>query len=356
MIQIRPASPVDLSALVRIWNACADSGEVLYLPMTESGFRKTFLEGAGRDPGCLLTAESDGAVCGFIHGVPPLSFPLARPGEAFVTVLMVDPAHRGQGVGTALFHSLSGLLSGLGAQTIRISNWNPVDLGWRIPGTPGHDHNNAPGLDLDCAGAGFFIRLGFTVRVTEIAMYLNLSDYTPLPDLEARRAKLRSEGIDTGVYHPEWDCDYDTLCDHVNSDYWRDVLSTEIAAWKAEKPNPDPRFHPDGLPPAGPRPLITATTNGRIVGFTGPVDLQRSGRGWFTGICTDPDFERRGIATILFHLLMQAFIEEGAAFSTLFTGETNHAQKIYLGAGFRIVRRFGLMERAIQGNTDTALR
>jgi ribosomal protein S18 acetylase RimI-like enzyme len=96
-----------------------------------------------------------------------------------------------------------------------------------------------------------------------------------------------------------------------------------------------------------PRPILVATCDRHIVGFTGPVDKQKSGRGWFTGICTDPKFERRGIATVLFNLLMQEFIAEGATFSTLFTGNDNHAQRVYLRAGFRIARRFVIMERAL---------
>ena len=58
-------------------------------------------------------------------------------------------------------------------------------------------------------------------------------------------------------------------------------------------------------------------------------------------------YERRGIASVLFNLLMQEFIAEGAAFSTLFTGEENHAQRIYLRAGFRVVRRFSVMEKGL---------
>jgi ribosomal protein S18 acetylase RimI-like enzyme len=77
------------------------------------------------------------------------------------------------------------------------------------------------------------------------------------------------------------------------------------------------------------------------------VDKQPSGRGWFTGICTDPLYERRGIATVLFNLLMQAFIAEGAAFSTLFTGDDNHAQKVYRRAGMRVARRFVIMEKTL---------
>ena len=105
----------------------------------------------------------------------------------------------------------------------------------------------------------------------------------------------------------------------------------------------DPRMWADGIQPKGPRTLLTAVHEGQIVGFTGPVDLQKSGRGWFTGICTDPTFERKGIATVLFNLLMQAFVQEGAAFSTLFTGLDNPARKVYERAGMRPVRQFNLM-------------
>ena len=45
----------------------------------------------------------------------------------------------------------------------------------------------------------------------------------------------------------------------------------------------------------------------------------------------------------LFNLLMEAFVREGAAFSSLFTGLDNHARKVYERAGMRPVRQFNLM-------------
>ena len=50
---------------------------------------------------------------------------------------------------------------------------------------------------------------------------------------------------------------------------------------------------------------------------------------------------------MLFNLLMQAFAEEGAQFSTLFTGTENRAQRIYLRAGMRPVRQFTLMSLSL---------
>ena len=159
-------------------------------------------------------------------------------------------------------------------------------------------------------------------------MYLDLKEYAEPPDLGELRQKLRAEGIQTGRYDSRLGYDYDRMCDGVKSEYWRGVLREELAR-------------------ANPRPILAATHREHIVGFTGPVDKQESGRGWFTGICTDPQYEKRGIATVLFNLLMQEFIAEGAAFSTLFTGDSNHAQRLYLRAGFRVVRRFALMRKAL---------
>ena len=341
---IRPLRSGEEKGLLAVWNACVQAGDVLYYPLTEEYFERKFILNDGCEAENLLIAEKEGRVVGFVHGVAPETFPLARPGCAYLTCMMTDPAFRGQGVGKALLEALKSRMKGRGAQALYISSLNPVNLDWRIPNTPDHDHNNMPGLDTGCAGYGFFPKQGFVEKAREVSMYQDLSGYRMPPEVGRIREKLSAEGIYTGSYQPEWNCEFDGMCDRVGSDYWRDVLRTEIAAWKAGEPNADARFWPDGKRPAGPRPLLTAVHEGRIVAFTGPVDLQQSGRGWFTGICTDPTYERRGIATVLFNLLMQAFVEEGARFTTLFTGTDNRAQRIYLRAGLRPVREFALME------------
>ena len=340
---IRPFRPTDEKAVLNLWNACVDAGEVLYYPLTKEYFERKLLRGDGCEAENLLIAEIEGQVVGFIHGVAPETFPLAKPGCAYLTCVMTAPAFRGQGVGKALLSALKAQMKSRGAHTLYISSLNPVNLDWRIPGTPGHDHNNMPGLDTGCAGYGFFPAQGFKEKYREVSLYMDLRDYRVPPEIPEIQSRLAGEGIYTGPYDASWNCAFDGMCDRVGSDYWRDVLRTEIAAWKTGAPNADSRFWADGVRPAGPRVLLTAVHDGQIVGFTGPVDRQQSGRGWFTGICTDPLYERKGIATVLFNLLMQAFVREGAAFTTLFTGTDNHAQRIYLRAGLRPVREFALM-------------
>ena len=178
-------------------------------------------------------------------------------------------------------------------------------------------------------------------------MYLDLKNYIPWDGMEKRQAQLLSEGIYTGCYDASLDYDYDRLCDRVGSEYWREVIRSELTCWKDNRPNTDVRFIPmvPRFPPGQGRCWSLPVTG--ILSLTGPVDKQDSGRGWFCGIFTDPQFERRGIAPILFNLLMQEFIAVGATFSTLFTGENNRAQNIYLRTGFRIVRRFAMMKKAL---------
>jgi ribosomal protein S18 acetylase RimI-like enzyme len=348
-MRIRTMRPEDTAGVTAIWNACTAAGEVLYYPTDGDGFRRKFTEGPGREPENLLAAEEDGRICGFLHGVAPGTFPGAKAGCAYLTTIMVAAPCRGKGTGRALLETFKERMAERGAETLYISSLNPVNLEWRIPGTPGHDHNNMPGADTGCAGYGFLEKSGFTERYREVAMYMALEGWRLPPAIEGIRERLRSEGIETGPYDPERNCGFDRMCDAVGSDYWRDVLRTEIAAWKSGKPNADPRMWADGIPPRGPRTLLTAVRGDQIIGFTGPVDLQKSGRGWFTGICTDPSCERKGIATVLFNLLMDAFVREGAAFSTLFTGLENHARKVYERAGMRPVREFSLMAMPLEG-------
>ncbi len=330
-MRIRPYQPQDLPHLVRIYNQSVEAGEVVYKPLTQAAFQALYIDSTPSPSELLLTALKDDVPVGFILGTLPQAFlpgqtPQNTPG--FLTALYVDKAHRQQGVAAALLAALAQALAALHKTRIQISGDNPIKQSWLVPGTSTHDHNNAPGADTLCPGYHFLLSQGFTDQHHEVAMYLPLQNYQPLPDMAERQQRLLDMGITTGRYDPKLNFEFDTMCDRIPSEYWRKVLQDETAS------------------PA-PRPILAATVPGHIVAFTGPVDKQPSGRGWFTGICTDPLYEKKGIATVLFHLLMEEFIAVGATFSTLFTGSGNHARKIYERAGFTVAREFAVMEKTL---------
>ncbi|MBQ9252704.1 MAG: GNAT family N-acetyltransferase [Clostridia bacterium] len=352
---IRSFSQNDLSAVIRLWNAAVDAGEVVFSLMTEDLFTQKFLHHPNADPSLYFVAEEEGILQGFVLGMEKKSFlpkETAQSTPGYLLALFVSREYRGRGVGRALLARLEAAFQAHGKELVSCGGAGPVDLPWCIPGTPGHDHNSVPGMDESCAGYPFLQSLGYHPVVHEVALYLDLNDYRPLDGLAEKRARLEAEGIQVGPYEAALEYDYDGMCDRVGSEYWRAVLRSEIACHLAHRPNPDPQFWVDGLAPAGPRPILTAVCHPAkaIVAQAGPVAVQRSGRGWFTGICTDPLYEKKGIATVLFNALMQEFIAQGAQFSTIFTGAENHARKVYERTGFRPVRSFAIMRKSLSAN------
>lgn len=336
-VTVRPAAGPDHAEMIALWNQCADAGEVVYSPISQETFQARLMQ-----PGSiLLVARAGGKLAGWLHAA-------ADDGDTgYLTAVFVAPALRRRGIATQLLLALETRMRALGKQMLACSGNNPVHLDWRVPGTPGHDHNNAPGVDEDCAGYPFLLASGWQPRFQAVAMYMPLSAYRWPDEMNEIRRKLEAESIYVGPYDGKASLSYDGMCDRVGSDYWRNVLRRELEAWQTGKPCADESLWADGVPPRGPRPLLMAIAGDRIVGFTGPVDKQRSGRGWFTGICVDPLYGKRSIGTLLFHLLMQAFIDEGAAFTTLFTGAENHAQRIYQNAGLSAVRHFAAMAKPL---------
>ena len=320
--------PADIPLIVEMWNNSSNKGEVVYKPLTQNQFINNMIDqipGNGKAI-CLVAAENN-LVDGFIHGVLQGAYLRNETQEntpVYLTALFVRPGRRGKGIGRTLIKAFIESAQKADKRQILISDRNPVQLSWNIPDTEGHDHNKAPGVDEDCAAYEFLKKCGFMIRAHEVAMHLPLSQYTAAVDLEQKRDTLAKQGIFTGLYNTKLRYNYDRMCDRGKFEYWRKILFDETSK-------------------VSPRPILAATHKEHIIGFTGPVDIEPSGRGWFSGICTDPEYEGRGIATVLFNLLMQVFITIGASFSTLFTGKENHAQRLYLRTGFKVVRKFAVM-------------
>jgi len=340
---IRPLTHQDTPACVQLMQLLFARGEILYKPVSEDDFNTRFFGECRWGFG----AFENGALIGFVHAAAKTSFlnkENASNTPLYLTMILVDPDHRRMGVGTALIDRIKALRAELGKPSVMVTDMNPVRLTWLIPGANGHDHNNAPGVDEDGMGYPFLLSQGFAAPMHEVAMYVDLSKYEWNPELDAQLEALRDEGIYIGRWQAGMGEEFDGMCDRVGSEYWRNVLKQEIAAWHENRPNSDPDLWVDGIKPEGPRPILVAMKDEHIIGFTGPVGRQQSGRGWFTGICVDPTYGGRGIGSILFNLLMHEFIKVGAGFSSLFTGTTNHAQKIYRRAGFAPHARWAVMK------------
>ena len=93
--------------------------------------------------------------------------------------------------------------------------------------------------------------------------------------------------------------------------------------------------------------MLVALHGSEVVGFAGPVYREKTGRGYFAGIAVSADHGGHGLGSLLFSRLCQAEKEAGSRYMSLFTGSDNHAQKIYLQAGFQVRRRFSVMTKEL---------
>ena len=94
--------------------------------------------------------------------------------------------------------------------------------------------------------------------------------------------------------------------------------------------------------------LLICQKDGEILGFTGPVRTEPSGRAYLSGVAIHPKAQKRGLGKTMFCELCRRSKENGAKFMTLFTGADNRARNIYLYAGLRIARSFVIMKKELK--------
>jgi hypothetical protein len=94
-------------------------------------------------------------------------------------------------------------------------------------------------------------------------------------------------------------------------------------------------------------PILYVLKNGTIMGFTGPIGVDKDGRGTFGGIELLDDLKGLGAGKLLFFKLIQNFQDLGAIYTTLFTGRDNPAQHIYMAAGATRACAFTMMKKEL---------
>ena len=97
-----------------------------------------------------------------------------------------------------------------------------------------------------------------------------------------------------------------------------------------------------------PYPFLVVAKDNRVVGWTGAMRNEESGRGHFDGIAILEEVRGRGLGKALFSSLAYYSKMNGAKFMTFYTGLTNHARYIYMGAGFKIRQSFCAMKKELK--------
>lgn len=300
-------------------------GELLQESLTEEAFtEKVFLN--QNKLSCIGLASPGGE--GFAFGCTDFA-----QKKNFITLVMVKEEERKKGIGTALLNALEEKLlkeqeTGGEAWNSKweISFFNPCTFSWKIPGKQAN-HPNLPGVDMTSGASTFFEKAGYHVFAVQNSYYLSLNDYESSEIIAKKKQELEKEGIVFASY------------DNKNQTGMKEMLASfQNPLWEKEilsEPGKE----------EGGRNILVPVKEGRVCGFTGPLDVEKSGRGYFAGIAVDESVRGKGVAKVLFYELCTGLKNEGASFMTLFTGEQNPARKIYEAAGFQIVRSWADMRK-----------
>ena len=319
---IRNYRTTDFSALAVLWNTAGTAQG--YAPQTPEALAPLLAEHPYFSPDHAFVLEENGAVAGFVCGCTGDDLPQGGT-RGYFTCLLLDRDHEDRDNAAALLAALEDSFRRAGKVQAAMTFFNPMRLPWVIPGTDGHQHNNCPGIAEDLPLHRWMTELGWQVRARECAMYLDLARFQ-LPDWVDEKARaLAAEGYSVAWYQSG---KHRGLAEMVHA------LGNPM--WDAEIPAAAERIN-----------MLVALRGDEAVGFTGPVYPEPTGRGYFAGIAVAREHEGHGLGTLLFYRLCQAEKDAGSRYMSLFTGSDNHAQKIYLGAGFQVRRVFSVVTKEL---------
>lgn len=272
----------------------------------------------------FLLIKDDTSVCGFTCGCEGDNLPRGKE-RGYFTCLLLEREENTQENTELLLEALEKSFRKKGKTQIVSNFFNPMRLQWIIEKEQNRVHNNAPGIAIDLPLFKHMEQFGYQNLAQECAMYLDLDRLIISKDYEEKKTRALEEG-----YSIEW---YDK---HLHTKLVPMVDSLGNPQWSVEIPYAAENIN-----------MLVAVKENEVVGFTGPVYPEDTGRGYFAGIAVSASHEKHGLGTLLFLRLCQEEKKAGAKYMSLFTGSDNHAQRIYRNAGFNVKRIFSVMAKEL---------
>jgi GNAT superfamily N-acetyltransferase len=306
-----------LTAVVSLWNDAVAEQEQGYQRYTLSQQRlASIMENENFLPSGALVAVENHRIVGFALGyVQRVDFRREgnlerKPGR--LAGLAVHPDHWRQGVGRTLLEAVEAVLRSEGRSVVAFETYRmPVSL--------------VHGIYVDSGPYGFLLSCGYQPLGHELRLRNDLSTFRLGERIEHRRIQLADGGFTFRWYEP---ADRDDLLQFI-ARYFSPGWYTSIQKATDREP-------PSNILLAV--QMTQASFGQKIVAFMGPFYVGEPGQsGGFGSPGVHPDFRRRGIGTVLFHLGLDYLKSRGADYTEYGTGVTNPAQVIYFGSGARLV-------------------
>lgn len=320
---VRQFIPSDKASVHALWNAYAPKNG--YSELTREQLDALIFDNEYFSSKFMYILLHKDKPLGFVLGACNDALPAGRERAYFSCLVLEENTAYSQNA-DLLMDVLEGAFVSAGRQFSDVLFFSPFHLPWIIPNTPGHQHNNAPGIWIETALYSYMLARGYAERAQETAMYLPLSCFVLSESCKSRLTVARKKGYDVCLYSKSQHFGLGQMLGSLGNPLWeKEILS-------AAEEN---------------LPFLVAVQANEVVGFAGPIYPEASGRGYFTGMGVMPQHEGIGLGTVLFNMLCREEAQNGAAYMSLFTGEKNSAKRIYQSAGFADKRSFAVMRKNI---------
>lgn len=317
-----------LHDVVCLWNESVASNSI-YKGFNDRSFTIKVLNNPYYDSAGSLVMLDDDKVIGYGLAVVK-DEGSETPG--YITCVVIDEAYQRQGLGSRLLAYLEEFLRTKGKKKVRLLFFNPINLEWVVPNTNNHDHPGAPAIPFNTPFYFLLMANGYNIDgQQQDAYHLDIKNYE-IPEKVIQRNKVNeADGYYIEIYDSSRHFGFEELFKALNNPGWFEAVNNNLSL-------------------ENPRPMLVVHKGGEILGWTGPLYTQESGRGYFAGIGVHPKVQGRGLGKSLFCQLCYQSKLNKASFMTLFTGSENPARNIYLSAGFKIVQSFAILGKELIKN------
>ena len=323
-MEIIKACVNDLKEMNDLWNEVAlENG--FYKPIDFEQYQNKFLSYSDFSFDNVLLARENNKLLGYIIVI----IREKSKDAGFINSLLVKKEFRNKGIGNKLLDEAEKLVKSLGKKKMVVSNFLPSCYEWYIPNTDKHDHPCAPGIRINSIEYFFYLHHGYKTYNYCDAFHLTLKDYEISTKIQEILDENEKDGLVIELYDPK-------------KHFGLEEFYEKLNIYDFEKPIRE------NLLLEKPYPFLVVSDNGKIKGWTGAMWNEESGRGHFDGIAILEEIRGKGMGKALFSSLAYYSKKNGAKFMTFYTGLTNHARYIYMGAGFKIIQSFCSFEKELK--------
>ncbi len=314
----------DLNEVVTLWNENVE----IYKPFTAETFQNHVLKHPDFKIDGAFVLEEDNKIIGFAIGLVREYEKKDPEKPGYLPLLLIKKEYRRCGYAKKLLDAVEDYVKSVGKNKIRVSYRSTLNFPWYIPNTDKHDHAGAPGAFVNSDLYLFLINNEYKVVDHQDAFHLDLERYE-MPKKVVEKIKMNeNDGYKIEVYNKDYHYGFEEFYDDINDEAFMRVIKANLSLEK-------------------PLPFLVISKDGKVLGWTGAMYTEPSGRAHFDGIAISTTIRGRGLGQGLWCSLGKYSKEHGSKFMTFFTGRTNHARHIYLKSGFKIIQSFAIMEKEI---------